>query len=198
MRNAAALVIAATLASLTTDAVATQLDQQSLVTTGISGFAGKPSEARVVDIKEAAVTRVLWREHWDKPCQVTITGKDPDDARPTVDIGAYICLGGGAPLSAREVSFEGNPRYFVRGISVCTNNRDNHHLKGMEIVATRPQPDSTTVETVTVTDKASHPNCATWHPAVFCAANMVANGISLEVEDKAIVGMRLRCVARMN
>ena len=140
MRNAAALVIAATLASLTTDAVATQLDQQSLVMTGISGFAGKPSEAQVVDIKEAAVTRVTWREHWDKPCQVTITGKDPDDARPTVDIGAYICLGGGAPLSTREVFFEGNPRYFVRGISVCTNNRDNHLMKGIEIVATRLQP----------------------------------------------------------
>jgi hypothetical protein len=164
--------------------------------TAVSGYAGAASDAFSMSISEKGITAIDWEELTDHPCWIRISGKDPDDASDTRTYENDICGGTSRPDSHKSVEFKDNPRYFVRGISVCTNNKSNHRMKGLKIYASKLPTGNDDVEVLTVTNSKEHANCANWHTPVYCAADKVASGVNVKVKDGSIVGIGLQCKGR--
>ncbi len=164
--------------------------------TAVSGYGGVASDAFRINLGNRGIQEIAWEELSDKPCYFGVTGKNPDVAPSKWTDNESICGGNSRIDSRKTVKFKDNPRYFVRGISVCTNNRSNHRLKGIKIYAAKLPAHNSRVDELTVTKKKEHTNCRTWHSPVYCPANEVAFGMDMRVKDGAVVGIALRCAPR--
>lgn len=189
-------LLATALLALLPAVAAAALDESTLSETAISGYGGVASDSFTLDLGDEAMNEIAWQEGWDQPCYFRIRGKDPDDASSTDSRVENFCDGGLTAYSQKTVDFEDNPRYFVRGISVCNNNNANHRLKGIRIYASRLPVGNDDVETLNVTDVKERSNCDIWQPAVYCPANEVASGLQVRVKNGAAVGLGLVCKAR--
>jgi hypothetical protein len=194
-RWAGGLLAAAVLALVPAVATAA-LDESTTSTTAISGYSGFASESFTLDLGTEGLQEIAWQEGWDQPCYFRIAGKDPDDASETDARTENFCDGGLTAYSQKTVDFEDNPRYFVRGISVCNNNNANKRLKGIKIYASRLPVGSDDVEVLAVSDMKDRANCDIWQPAVYCPSGKVASGLEVRVKDGSAVGLGLVCKAR--
>lgn len=173
------------------------LDGNTASHTAVSGYAGSASDAFHVSLGDRGITQIAWEELSDRGCFISVTGKDPDNASDTSSsVNGDHCHGISRVDSRKTVKFKDNPRYFVRGIAVCTNNKSNHRLKGIKIVAAKLPTGNDDVQTLTVTNKKDRTNCKNWHQTVYCPSNKVASGLNVKVKDSAFVGIGLQCKAR--
>lgn len=192
-----ALTGLAAVAALGTPFVASaELDASTVSNTAVSGYAGQASEAATVSLGEKGITQIAWEELSDKPCHIELVGKDPDNASDTQWGVEDVCGGISRVDSRKTVKFKDNPRYFVRGIQVCSNNKNNHRLKGIKIFAAKLPAGNDDIQTLTVTNKKERTNCKNWHQAVYCPSNKVASGLNVKIDDHSIVGLGLECKER--
>ncbi len=77
----------------------------------------------------------------------------------------------------KAVRFNGNPRYFIRGVAICNNNKGNQRLKGVRIYAAKVWATEERVDGLTSSEAEDHPNCSTWDNPVYCPANNVASAV---------------------
>ena len=108
-----------------------------------------------------------------------------------------ICGGSAVPFVVgsltKTVSFDGNARYFVRGIAACTNTRSNHRVKGVWIYAAKVWATQEQVDALSASDQEDRPNCDQWHSAVYCPTGQIASAIVAHHSDREITGLALRC-----
>jgi hypothetical protein len=171
--------------------------------TAISGYVGDPGESFTITLYDGGViTEVHWSEWYDKPCLIGIRGRDPEGGNATWDERNLCGLERDEPQNAKSVGFFSNSRYFVRGLSVCSNDRLNHRMKGIALLAAKLPPDSSEIIPIAYPDTdpqdgtARHVNCKDWAEWVYCPSTQVAYGLDVHVKDGAIVGLALRCVGR--
>lgn len=165
----------------------------SVHVTDVSGYGG--TSTVTVDLDHRGITKFRWYELYDSPCAFEATGKDPDDASD--ERGSwYRACDNYRRDSEKIVRFKDNPRYFVRGLSVCTNGKKNHRLKGLKIWAAKLPAGNGVVDELTVTSKKERTNCKNWHGPVYCPDDQVASGVQLRMKDDSIVGVALECRRR--
>jgi hypothetical protein len=179
-------------------------------TTGYSGWAGSISELESASPggQQAGLYGIAWMEHRDEPCWLGIYSRDLNDGNKTVYTNkgnAYVnrhsddrsvnnhCPGGSG--SWTDLSFADNPRYYVRGLAVCTNDKENHRMKGVKLYAAKVWTTKPSVEALSTTILETHAHCDVWHGAVFCPSGAVANGVVLHRQGNAITGLGLKCQA---
>jgi hypothetical protein len=141
-----------------------------------------------------------WDEDGDKPCDMEIDPRALSGPASSGSSPASMDICGnpepslaGTTSQRKTVSFGGNPRHYLRGVAVCTNNNDNHRLKGIRIYAAKVWLAPEQVDELSASDQADRPNCATWHPAVYCPADQIASALVVHHSDKEITGLGLRC-----
>ncbi|MCC6245020.1 MAG: hypothetical protein IT353_19410 [Gemmatimonadaceae bacterium] len=175
-------------------------------TTAVSGYAASRTTQIGFGAGHEAVARIWWGERGDKPCELQIEGKALEYAITTYTRKNFNLCDGGATSAAwstdgsgRIVEFGSAPdwRYVIMGISVCTNNSNNHRLKGIKIVA-GGVPNSApglpkTIHHYGVWDRADQTNCATWHRQVSCPTEQIASGLVIHHTNEEITGIALRC-----
>ena len=189
-------VFAAGMSAFVPTVATANLDNDTESTTAISGYSGYADESFTLDLGDEGITEISWQEGWDQPCYFQIRGKDPDDASDTDTETRNFCDGGLTAYSQKTVEFEDNPRYFVRGISVCNNNNDAKRLKGIKIYASKLPVGGDDVDVVGVSDMQDRSNCDIWQPAVYCPSGKVASGLEVRVKNGSAVGLGLVCKAR--
>lgn len=182
------------------------------ITTDVSGFRG--SVQWVTELPGPNLLKgIKWAEHSDKPCVLALVIGQMWQPSIRYDAPAAWERCGGNQSSAvllidnsmRMAQFTDTYEY-VSGISVCTNNADNHRLKGISlegsIVRYFPAGNGITEHfsvhalSATNTRSARQPsNCNRWHNAVRCPSEQVAVGLAINYEDDAMVGLALRCRA---
>lgn len=178
-------------------AFANSLDPDTTVDTGISGYPGNDNDSFFLRLSEGyGVTEIAWEELNDRPCFITIDGKDPAHGSETTHSTESDCGGKSRIDSRKTVRFKNNPRYFVRGVAVCSNNKKNHRMKGVKIYAAELPSGTSSVEKVSATFSKDHANCRNWHTPVFCPSGKVAHGLNVEFSDGSIVGLGLHCQGR--
>ena len=191
------------LAALTGPAEAQRLGPGSYESTAVSGYSGRTER---IGGDENGLYGIQWYEDSDEPCQVRIDFGGLYD-RSTIQGGnnsivySHCSFGSGLPPiwvpgvsdGAGDVNFNDNPRYYIRGLQVCTNNKDNHRLKGVRVWAAKVSKNDQQVLDLGESDTDTLPNCSVWHTAVFCPAGKIAFGLVVHVGDKGVTGLALRC-----
>lgn len=162
--------------------------------TAISGDPGSGGWAPLNFWATYALTGVTIGERNNHPCYLRLDGKDPENGSDTEDTFTSWLCNGGANISL-EVGFPNNPRYFVRGISVCLSN--SGRVKGVAVVAARLPVGSDDVEELVDYDSDQSANCATWEPWVYCPNNMVATGAQFGEDNENFTGLGLVCRPRI-
>jgi hypothetical protein len=138
------------------------------------------------------ITGLSIGEEWDDPCYMRLEKKNDDDANDTTSPWTSAWCNSGASSVDLEVGFPNNPRYFVRGISVCLSNSGK--IKGVAIVAAKLPVGSNDVEELVDYDSDQLPNCAHWEPWVYCPTNSFAQYVLAEVENSDyFTGLSLAC-----
>ena len=175
-------------------AAAQAFEDDSATITGVSGHRG--SRHQIGTTGNRALYGVSSFETSGAPCYVLLLQRELGDGQAMSSSTASAvgpCKGSILPtMYENRVHFEGNPRYFVRGIEVCTR-KSNQRLKGIRIHAARVPLDTRKVIPVNAKDMDDRPNCNQWHDPVFCPSGTVAWGLNLHYGDKGITGVGLRC-----
>ena len=100
----------------------------------------------------------------------------------------------GNPGNRKEVGFWDNPRYFVRGIALCSSKTGNkERMKGIKLYAAKARLTKSEVEELTTAVIEDHTNCGTWNAAVFCPADQAATALIIHRADRSITGLGLKC-----
>lgn len=173
--------------------------------TSVSGFRDDELTWVAFGPGTTGVQGVRVRENYDKPCALEISGKSLEQgSRDEGDEELNICTDGfqfpqgalsflnGLSTSDKAVVFDGNPRHYLRGIAVCTNNNNNHRLKGIRIYPASVGTDAT-VNALGSYEEFRQTNCSQWHTAVYCPSGQVASGLAVHHSDEEITGIALRC-----
>jgi hypothetical protein len=170
-----------------------------VTTTAISGYNAAQLTWLAVGEGPIGIKAVRWFEDGDKPCFMQIYQRALSGS-PVSDFGAQLDICGGNDIGVpgagsweKTVTFDGYPRYYIRGVSVCTNNNSNHRLKGIRIYAAKVWATEERVDQLSTKDEKDRPNCANWHPAVFCPADNIASALVVHHSDKEVTGLALRC-----
>lgn len=174
-------------------------------TTNVSGYANSGETTWLAKGPgEYGIDAISWHEVGDKPCAFTVRAKSlSPSSRSGSSEQMSICDGGfrlpqnwlynpSPNGDTKTVVFDGNPRHYLRGIAVCTNNDNNHRLKGIRIYPASVDTDGN-VNNLSSQESASRTNCATWHAAVYCPNGQVASGIAVKHSDREVTGIALRC-----
>ena len=169
-----------------------------VTTTAISGYNAAELTWLAVGEGPFGINEVSWWEDSDKPCFMRIgvrTLKEPASfgGQQQIDICNPGLVDYFVGTETKTVTFQSNPRHVVRGVAACTNNKDNHRLKGVRIYAAKVWTTSEQVEELSVSDQEDRPNCATWHRAVYCPVDQIASALVVHHSDKEITGLALRC-----
>lgn len=174
-------------------------------TSNISGFANSGETTWLAKGPgEYGIDALSWHEVGDKPCAFTVRSKSLSAGSASGSSERMNICGAGFSLpsnpiynpsangDARTVVFDGNPRHYLRGIAVCTNNDNNHRVKGIRIYPASVGTDGT-VTNLNSNESASRTNCATWHAPVYCPNGQIASGIAVKHTDNEVTGIGLRC-----
>ncbi len=159
----------------------------------IAGVAG--SSAFDVDLKRSFMNKIAWDEVKDMPCRLEVSNTEQDDYPvwgsrlkcPKADTDR--------PSLRYSVSV---PSAAIGRLSICSNNRGNQRMKGVEIWGGTINADGSVTYSDSATDKKELPNCAQWSTSVLCPDGMKATGVRVHVNyprnDKTeIVGLQLIC-----
>lgn len=213
-RNHLAQLLVSTVCLITSPTV---LSQRS----GISGYEGTLNAIDVSSLEywtsnvagsprqraDTALTGITWSESGDRPCSLTALGNfiDPSFTLPTPvhvdDRKLKLALCGGAVGNTKTVKFS-NPRHFVQGVAVCTNDRRDSakaRLKGIRIYGAAIRTDGTVVALNAEPEHNQHTNCdKEWHPVVMCPADQLVTGLNIYSKTSAgnkvaFAGLGLTC-----
>ena len=157
--------------------------------TAVSGNHGGTTWSFGID-GTRGITGLSIGEKSDDPCYMSLEKKDDDDGSDTTSPYTSQCNGGAHSVDL-NVSFPNNPRYFVRGISVCLSNSGK--VKGVAIVAAKLPAGSSDVEELVDFTSDQLTNCSTWKPWVYCPTNSIAQGMLIEADGDTFVGLALDC-----
>ena len=173
--------------------------------TSISGFSGGEITWLSMGAGEFGIDAISWWEVSDKPCALTVrskslsTGSAPGSSQRMNICGRGFILpanpyinGAANDADAKAVVFDGNPRHYLRGIAACTNNDNNHRVKGIRIFPASVALDGT-VNALSSNESENRPNCSIWRQAVFCPNGQIASGVEVRHTDEEITGLGLRC-----
>jgi hypothetical protein len=170
-----------------------------VTTTTVSGFTSSVVTWLAVDGGGTnGISAVTWREDMDKPCFMSVTPRnlvEGTQALPNaMDIcGVYTTPAFGGINTERTLTLASNPRYFVRGVAVCNNDKSNHRLKGVRIYPAKVWATQEQVDELSWNQQTSLTNCERWDSAVYCPADSVASAIVVHHSTKEITGLALRC-----
>lgn len=168
-----------------------------VTTTSISGFNASDLTWLAVGEGDFGIAGLSWDEDGDKPCRMWAQPRALDYAVPGAGPQMDICGAAAVPFVVgsitKTVAFDGNARYFVRGIAACTNGQSNHRLKGVRIYAAKVWANQNPVDGLSASDEEDRPNCSQWHTAVYCPSGQIASAIVAHHSDKEITGLSLRC-----
>ena len=168
--------------------------------TPVSGFV----EERVVQKKlnfglHQGIPWIDFGEKNNVPCYLGIHSRNLDGQsdKDAKGISWQECE---SPRAIRSAGFSDSPRFFLRGLAVCTSSVDKNfnRIKGLRVYAakvwqTREQIDELDPTNERFVDEETRPNCGRWHMDVFCNPGYIAQGINVYSEGDAITGLGLHC-----
>jgi hypothetical protein len=204
IRHAAALVLRWSLLCLPVGVRAQSIATvDPVTTTAVSGYTASRTTQIGFGAGPEAVARMWWGERGDKPCELQFDGKSLDFAVTSYTRETFNLCDGGSSSSAWSTNGSGRVvefgpardwRYLVMGIAVCTNNSNNHRLKGIKIFAGGvPGATPKKIYHYGIWDSAEQANCATWHRQVSCPNEQIASGLVIHHTSEEITGIALRC-----
>lgn len=184
----------------------TRLELGASSFTGISGFSGRVTRILRVgngaeDFSRSALTGTFIRENLDRPCQLTLFGRDiggQTGGRGNVILRLCNRATGTANATSSVINLDA-PR-FVRAIEVCTTNKKNtanDRLKGLRIIAASIDPTTGQVTSESTEESYEYARCNRWHSRVSCPSGEVAVGMRVHANGKAIRGLELECAPVM-
>ena len=192
------LMMVGLVAAGSASAVTAQRTVDPVSTTAVSGYTSSDvTWLSVGGAGNVAIKGLTWREDADKPCHMAISERGLAEATPwdapSMDICGIVSSYLIATATERVLSFDANPRYFLRGIAVCNNDKSNHRLKGIRIYAAKVWSTQQQVDELTMSQQTSLTNCDRWDSAVYCPADNVASAVVVHHNNKEITGLALRC-----
>ncbi len=164
--------------------------------TPVSGYDGRLEALELGTANGQAVYGLWSRESGNRPCQLAVRARNLNANSTDATAGdiATDCTSGTKML---EVNFSDNPRYFVRGIGVCSSKTGNKkRMKGFKIVAAKVWQTKRQIDDLATTETDTRNNCAgDWHDTVYCDPGDVASGVNVywDRDEDAITGLGLRC-----
>jgi hypothetical protein len=168
-----------------------------VTTTAISGFNASDLTWLAVGEGDFGISGLSWDEDGDKPCRMWVQPRALSNAAAggggQMDICGPVAVPFVVGSLTMTVSFDGNARYFIRGIAACTNGQSNHRLKGVRIYAAKVWTTEEPVDALAASDEEDRPNCSQWHSAVYCPTGQIASAIVAHHSDREITGLALRC-----
>lgn len=192
------LLLAAALAGIGASGAAAQRTVDPVTTTEVSGF--RSSEVTWLAVGEGllGISGLGWSEDGDKPCwmqvyQRALQGEVTSSWTDPMDICGVRTSHPFSVDSGKSILFGDNPRYFVRGIRACNNNRDNHRLKGVRIYAAKVWATRAQIDELSHSEAEDRTNCATWDAPVYCPDGQIASAVVVHHSDDEITGLALRC-----
>jgi hypothetical protein len=167
-----------------------------LTSTSYSGWAGTISstgEAVMFEGGMGGLMEITWFEDRDQPCHLGTRLRTLTEGTEVYTNGEFNhCVGN--PGNRKEVGFWDNPRYFVRGIAVCSSKSGNkERMKGIKLYAAKAWLTKPEVEELTTAVMEDHTNCGTWNAAVFCPADHAATSLVIHRSDRSITWLGLKC-----
>ena len=166
-------------------------------TTAYSGWAGavESSETGALSGQQLGIMGISWAEEGDAPCRLGLYARDIEDGSEWVHYNTIFNHCDGTGGNWKYAHFIDNPRYFVRGLAVCSSQNDNNYkrLKGIKIIAAKVWLTQPEVESLTTTVIQDHTNCGTWHETVYCPGGTIAYGINVHRDGDEITGLALKC-----
>lgn len=165
--------------------------------TAVSGFSGQLQVVEFPKGDNQGIDAISSHERSNRPCDFRISARnlDGNSTVPEGVLDADRCT----PTSSRiDVGFGANPRYFVRGIAVCSSKvqANSKRMKGFRIVAAKIWQTKRELDDLATTDTDSRNNCGgNWHDTVYCDPGHVASGVNVywDRKEDSIVGLGLRC-----
>ncbi len=170
------------------------LKEGGVVITDISGHPGKIVGAGAADDRtDAGISKVSIFEKKDKPCELHVELRELYDAQAyNPPISGSLCTPGSDHV---VVSFSENPRYYLRGVAACTNDKKDtskRRLKGIKIYPAKVKRDGT-VTNLSTNEGDEQAHCKIWHPAVYCPGGFIASKVRAHYKDDYFTGLSLRC-----
>ena len=160
--------------------------------TAVSGTSGIKHQASMTKVtsNRDAVRGLEWLESGDLPCRLQTLVRDLNDGTDTATGWYWERCPGGFWGNKKVVSFDDNPRYYVRGLAVCdSKNKGNDRIKGIKIYPAKVWKTKEQVDAIGTPVTATHSNCGAWKPAVFCPSGAVAHGFIFHTElDTSVMG----------
>ncbi len=158
------------------------------------------------EIPDGGFRGVEWHEAGDIPCHF-------DSHMRYVNNGYHVVTGkyfnGCGPSNwgnKKSVMLDSDsnlsPGIFVRGVSICDNDKDNHRLKGIRLYSAKVWDTRKQIDTLSGYVGDSHSACKAWKPAVYCASGTIATSMVLHVNRQngtlgsssdAVWGISLLC-----
>ncbi|HEX6187008.1 MAG TPA: serine hydrolase domain-containing protein [Pyrinomonadaceae bacterium] len=177
-------------------------DGNQIHTTGISGFKGSRRE-----IKEPGANAFLqgleFDEKGDKPCFIRAhwwryTAESIADANLPEDFTTFFNICNSSANGDQKIVFSSTEeqRQAVDSIRVCSNNNNNHRVKGVELTsAFVDRNGSGKVENNSGNKlQFDRTNCAPpWKATQTCPTGMAATGLVIEHSGEEITGLGLKC-----
>lgn len=164
--------------------------------TGVSGF---QASQRVV--KEPGSNAFLqgleFDEKSDKPCFIRARWwrYTADSLRQDFTTIFDVCGSDAKSDQSLVFSYTDSMRQAVNSVRVCSNNSDNHRLKGVELGSAYVDRNSSgKAEDSGKMLRFERPNCAKWDETESCPAGMVATGLIIDHTADEITGLGLKCV----
>lgn len=170
------------------------LKEDGVALTDISGHSGKIIGAGAADDRtDAGLARVTIWERSDKPCVINVELRELFDAQAyNPPVGGSLCTHGSDHV---DVSFSENPRYYIRGVAACTNDKTDtskRRVKGIKIYPAKVQRDGT-VTNLSASEADEQAHCKIWHRAVYCPNGYIASKVRAHYKDDYFTGLSLRC-----
>ncbi|MDX2504294.1 MAG: serine hydrolase domain-containing protein [Gammaproteobacteria bacterium] len=161
----------------------------------VSGFTSTDKTTRQPG-SDAILYGLEFDEQSDKPCYIKAhwwrhSGANlPDELTTTFN----ICKNTPKVQEALIFSSTTTNRLAVNSIQVCSNNKNNHRMKGVKITSTSvDKNESGKAQSTNANLSYEFPNCATWKAIRSCISGEVAVGLNVHHSNDEITGLELIC-----
>lgn len=175
-----------------TQAQEVTFDDKLITSAGLSGYSGSVTTRQPG--QNAFLYGIEGDEKSDQPCYMKFhwwrtTGANSHETVRT-EFRTSKCSG--IDSGDKQAIFSGaaKDRVAVSSLSVCTNKKSNHRLKGVEL--TGRQLDGSVLRSAGL-EKYARTNCASWKAASTCPIGQLAVGVDIHSSDDSITGLRLKC-----
>ena len=164
----------------------------SVSTTGVSGYSGTVTTRQPVN--GGFLYGITTDEKKDSPCMMefhwwrTDTSFSVDTFKTSFK--TSDCTS--SETGDESILFSGaaSDKTAVSELQVCNNKKNNHRLKGVELIATNI---NATGLSGRKTVEFKRLNCSDWDNTVVCPAGKVAVGVDIHTQSDSITGLALRC-----